>query len=60
VSHGCTGMSTANAKWLFDRSKMGDVVKYVGSSRPLESYNGYTMWNMSLAQWAKQSAVAKA
>nr|WP_284290613.1 L,D-transpeptidase [Angustibacter aerolatus] len=50
VSHGCTGMSTANAKWLFDRSKMGDVVKYVGSNRGLESYNGYTMWNMSLAR----------
>jgi lipoprotein-anchoring transpeptidase ErfK/SrfK len=58
VSHGCTGMSTANAKWLFERSKMGDVVKYVGSKRPLESYNGYTMWNMSLAQWATHSALA--
>jgi len=57
VSHGCTGMSTANAKWLFERSKMGDVVKFVGSKRPLESYNGYTMWNMSLASWAKQSAL---
>jgi lipoprotein-anchoring transpeptidase ErfK/SrfK len=58
VSHGCTGMSTANAKWLFEHSKMGDVVRYVGSSRVLEPYNGYTMWNMSLAQWAKQSALA--
>jgi lipoprotein-anchoring transpeptidase ErfK/SrfK len=58
VSHGCTGMSTANARWLFERSKMGDVVKYVGSSRPLESYNGYTMWNMPLSDWAKQSALA--
>ncbi len=58
VSHGCTGMSTANAKWLFESSKMGDVVKYVNSGRPLESYNGYTMWNMSLAQWAKHSALA--
>src|SRR4051794_5530611 len=58
VSHGCTGMSTANAKWLFDRSKMGDVVEYVGSKRALESYNGYTMWNMNLARWAKHSALA--
>ena len=57
VSHGCTGMSTANAKWLFERSKMGDVVRFVGSKRPLESYNGYTMWNMSLASWARQSAL---
>jgi len=58
VSHGCTGMSTANAKWLFESSKMGDVVKYVNARRPLESYNGYTMWNMSLAQWATHSALA--
>jgi lipoprotein-anchoring transpeptidase ErfK/SrfK len=58
VSHGCTGMSTPNAKWLFERSKMGDVVRYVGSDRPLESYNGYTMWNMSLSEWATQSALA--
>lgn len=57
VSHGCTGMSPANAKWLFDQSKMGDVVTYVGSGRGLESYNGYTMWNMPLAEWAKQSAL---
>jgi lipoprotein-anchoring transpeptidase ErfK/SrfK len=58
VSHGCTGMSTANARWMFEHSKMGDVVRYVGSSRPLESYNGYTMWNMSLAGWARHSALA--
>jgi len=58
VSHGCTGMSTANAQWLFAHSKMGDVVTYVGSKRALEPYNGYTMWNMSLAQWATHSALA--
>ena len=57
VSHGCTGLSPANAKWLFDQSKMGDLVTYVGASRGLEPYNGYTMWNMSLAEWAKQSAL---
>lgn len=58
VSHGCTGMSTANAKWLFARSKVGDVVVYTGSDRALEPYNGYTMWNMSLKQWATHSALA--
>ena len=57
VSHGCTGMSPANAKWLFDQSKMGDLVTYVGASRGLEPYNGYTMWNMPLTEWAKQSAL---
>ena len=58
VSHGCTGMNDSNAQWLFDQSKIGDVVEYVGGSRALESYNGYTMWNMSLAQWATHSALA--
>ena len=47
VSHGCTNLSPSDAKWLFDRSKMGDVVKFVGSTRGLEEYNGYTMWNQT-------------
>jgi lipoprotein-anchoring transpeptidase ErfK/SrfK len=51
VSHGCTGMSTADAKWLFDNSKVGDVVIYKNSSRGLESGNGYTAWNMSYSRW---------
>jgi lipoprotein-anchoring transpeptidase ErfK/SrfK len=58
VSHGCTGMSTSNAQWLFNISKQGDVVKYVNSTRSLEEYNGYTMWNMPLAEWAEKSAIA--
>ena len=31
VSHGCTGMSTANAAWLYSISKPGDVVDYTGT-----------------------------
>lgn len=52
VSHGCTGMSTANAAWLFSVSKVGDVVKYVNGSRGMEWGNGYTAWNMSFDEWA--------
>jgi lipoprotein-anchoring transpeptidase ErfK/SrfK len=52
VSHGCTGMSNANAQWLFDSSKVGDVVVFTGSSRPLEWGNGYTVWNKAFDQWA--------
>jgi lipoprotein-anchoring transpeptidase ErfK/SrfK len=51
VSHGCTGMSTANARWLFAHSKVGDVVVYTGSSRRLEWGNGITAWEMSYRQW---------
>ncbi|GAB3592025.1 Ig-like domain-containing protein [Angustibacter peucedani] len=57
VSHGCTNLSPSDAKWLFDNSRMGDVVKFVGSSRHLEEYNGYTMWNETSTQWAKKSAL---
>jgi lipoprotein-anchoring transpeptidase ErfK/SrfK len=52
VSHGCTGMSMANAKWLFEHSKVGDVVVYTGSTRELEWGNGYTAWEMPYAEWA--------
>jgi lipoprotein-anchoring transpeptidase ErfK/SrfK len=58
VSHGCTNLSPANAIWLFGVSKIGDPVKYTGSSRKLEVGNGYTLWNYSFAQWEKRSALA--
>jgi lipoprotein-anchoring transpeptidase ErfK/SrfK len=51
VSHGCTGMSTANARWLFRNSKVGDVVVYTGGSRSLEWGNGYTAWDMPYSKW---------
>lgn len=51
VSHGCTGMTTAEAKWLFNQSKVGDVVVFENSSRKLEWGNGYTVWNETFAQW---------
>jgi lipoprotein-anchoring transpeptidase ErfK/SrfK len=52
VSHGCTGMSDANAKWMYDHSQIGDVVVYKNSKRPLEWGNGYTAWNKSFGDWS--------
>jgi lipoprotein-anchoring transpeptidase ErfK/SrfK len=57
VSHGCTGMSTANAKWLYHHSQRGDVVKYVNSPRKLEDRNGWTDWNVPWRTWLKGSAL---
>ncbi len=57
VSHGCTGMSTANAGWLYSISKRGDVVEYTGTDRPMEFTNGYGDWNESFATYAKGSAL---
>lgn len=57
VSHGCVGMSTADARWIYERSTRGDVVKFVHSGRPLEPSNGWTDWNVSWPSWVKGSAL---
>ncbi len=57
VSHGCTGMSTANAAWIYNISKRGDVVEYSGTDRPMTLDNGYGDWNLPFAQYAKGSAL---
>lgn len=57
VSHGCTGMSTDNAKWLYDLSRRGDVVETTGTDRPMTLDNGYGDWNESFAAYQKASAL---
>lgn len=57
VSHGCTGMSTANAQWLYSQSRRGDVVRFVNSPRPLEQGNGWTDWDLSYSAFAQGSAL---
>ena len=56
VSHGCVGMSPADAQWLFERSRVGDVVTVVNSTRKLEPGNGLTQWNVPWADWVAGSA----
>jgi len=58
VSHGCTGMSTANAGWLYNMTIRGDVVEYTGTDRPMELTNGYGDWNLDFADWASGSALS--
>jgi len=60
VSHGCVGMSTSNAIWFYDLSKVGDVVKVTGSDRHMTLTNGYGDWTESFAQYKKGSALYKA
>jgi len=57
ASHGCTGMSTGNAAWLFNRVLIGDPVITTGSSRGMEPGNGYGDWNLSYAKYKKGSAL---
>ncbi len=58
VSHGCTGLSPENAKWLYDMSRRGDVVEYTGTDRPMTLTNGYGDWNDSYAAWKSGSALS--
>lgn len=58
-SHGCIGMSNADAKWFFDRATRGDLVIATGSSRAVvDKGNGYGEWNLSADQWHALSALA--
>jgi lipoprotein-anchoring transpeptidase ErfK/SrfK len=57
TSHGCVGMSTENAAWLYNLSKRGDVVDVTGSNRHMTLDNGYGDWNESFAKWKQGSAL---
>lgn len=56
-SHGCIGMSTSNAGWLFNKVQVGDPVTVTGTGRGLEQGNGITDWDVSWKTWQKGSAL---
>lgn len=58
VSHGCVNLSPSNAKWMFDASKVGDIVVFKGSKRPFIPTEGIGVWEYSWTKWQKQSALA--
>jgi lipoprotein-anchoring transpeptidase ErfK/SrfK len=57
VSHGCVGMSTENAAWLFGVTHRGDPVEVTGSNRGIEPNNGWTDWDQSFKQYKQASAL---
>lgn len=58
VSHGCVGMSLADAQWLYERTNRGDVVEVTGSDRQMTLENGFGDWNLSAAEWEQGSALS--
>lgn len=58
VSHGCTGLSTADAGWLYAMSRRGDVVEYTGTDKPMTLTNGYGDWNESFQEYRQGSALS--
>ncbi|MCP2310763.1 MULTISPECIES: L,D-transpeptidase [Kitasatospora] len=61
VSHGCTGMSTENAQWFFQNTRVGDIVQVVNSlGNQMEPFgNGFGDWNVDWNEWVKHSALGK-
>ena len=55
VSHGCVGLSTDNAYWLYQNSRVGDIVVVKNTGREQDLGNGITEWNESWNQWLKNS-----
>ncbi len=58
VSHGCTGMSTSNAEWLYNNTNIGDVVEYVGTDKPMTLTNGFGDWNTPFPDYRAGSALS--
>ena len=59
VSHGCTGLSTDNARYLFDMTRRGDVVEYTGTDRQMTTNNGWGDWNEPFAEYRQASALSR-
>jgi lipoprotein-anchoring transpeptidase ErfK/SrfK len=58
VSHGCTNMAPADAEWIFNNSRMGDIVKFTGSSRRFRPTEGIGVWVYDFAGWQARSALS--
>jgi lipoprotein-anchoring transpeptidase ErfK/SrfK len=57
-SNGCTNLSTADAKKLYDELTIGDVVLYPNANGPRMSLGaGYGDWNVPWTQWLNGGAV---
>ncbi len=58
VSHGCTGLTTSRAKWLYDFTAIGTPVEYTGNNDVVEQHEGVALWTLSYADWQARSALA--
>lgn len=58
VSHGCVGMSTEDARWVYDLTRRGDIVEVSGSDRWMTLENGYGDWNLPFGEYAAGSALS--
>lgn len=57
VSHGCVNVAPSNARWLFDKTLVGDPVTVTGTEDELDYGNGWTPWDVSWEKFAEGSAL---
>jgi hypothetical protein len=57
VSHGCVNLSDANAAWVYGVSHIGDPVTVSGTEAHIDAGDGWTVWDMSWADYLKGSAL---
>ncbi|MEU4092610.1 Ig-like domain-containing protein [Streptomyces sp. NPDC026673] len=58
-SHGCVGMSTADADWLYSRVRVGDPFEIRGAEAKgtVAPNNGFGDWNLDWDRWREKSAL---
>lgn len=57
VSHGCVNAGTDNARWFYNFTQRGDIIKVKGTSRRLRFGNGPTPWAKTWQEWQAGSAL---
>jgi lipoprotein-anchoring transpeptidase ErfK/SrfK len=58
LSHGCLNLNYDNAKWYYDTSRVGDLVKVIHSGGPaLEVWQGGD-WSVPWSVWKQHSALS--
>jgi lipoprotein-anchoring transpeptidase ErfK/SrfK len=57
VSHGCVNVSPSNARWLFDKTLVGDPITVRGTGDELDYGNGWTPWDLTWDEFKKGSAL---
>jgi lipoprotein-anchoring transpeptidase ErfK/SrfK len=55
VSHGCTNVSTDNARWLYESVLVGDPVVTRGTEVALDPGDGWTAWDLPWSEYTKTS-----
>lgn len=57
VSHGCVNVAPDDARWLFERTHVGDPVTVTGTGTKLAAGNGWTGWDMNWSTFIAGSAL---